>query len=534
MKTRLPLLMMATLVVASLLLFSTSCNKDVENNEDAISGQKKMSVNSISSTNISVDWNNWTDGDNYNVAMAIADFGDINNFTHDEQDRTLISLSRLRVSLLKDVYGAAGGVITNSNVGESDGFELNYKVKFHSTFDFKTKGVIGFGFNIGDGAAGVADGEGGSFRLMWDKDTNGNFYFKPYVYYADQPGTSGDDFGVRYPATGSIGGSVWYDIKMVFKANTKLDRNGRAELYINNVQVLNTPIRWTKDNAKRKVNQLLFSNYRSGAGSESTSIANVWFDDLTLVSSTPTYSPTWCDSLLTVSNLFDPISATNYHLTEINTSNANLQMALAGKIEGETGTEFAKRMDCCVAFNASMGISNPPPGERHPVGIQIIDGNIVQALSTIRYTLGIKDNNELVNYELNETAANIVSDGANYALTAFTPLIKNHQPVSAAILSSVGNYSRTTDPRQAIAQYDNGNIVVFSCGGRSYGGVGMSAADVIRILSALDVKFAFMLDGGGSVTTMVNGQRITPLIDGSGTLERPRPNWLYVKYDHGD
>src|SRR5690606_1069731 len=104
-------------------------------------------------------------------------------------------------------------------------------------------------------ADGVANGTGGTFRLMWGKDSNGNFYLKPYIYYADQPGSSGNDFGVRYPATGSIVGSTWYNVKMVFKANTKLDRNGKAELYINNVQVLNIPIRWTKDNSKRKVNQ---------------------------------------------------------------------------------------------------------------------------------------------------------------------------------------------------------------------------------------------------------------------------------------
>src|SRR5690606_29676577 len=237
----------------------------------------------------------------------------IHNFTQVEQARTLISLSRLRVTFQKNEYGAASGVITNSDLEESEGFEMNFKVKVHADFDFKAKGVVGFGFNIGDGASGVANGEGGTFRLMWDKDANGNFFLKPYIYYADQPGTSGDDFGVRYPASGSIGGSVWYNVKMVFKANTKLNRNGRAELYINNVQVLNTPIRWTKDHSKRKANQLLFSNYRSGAGSESSVNANVWFDDFTLVSTAPAYTPTWCDSVYTVTNHFDVTSATNYY-----------------------------------------------------------------------------------------------------------------------------------------------------------------------------------------------------------------------------
>lgn len=80
-----------------------------------------------------------------------------------------------------------------------------------------------------------------------------------------------------------------------------------------------------------------------------------------------------------------------------------------------------------------------------------------------------------------------------------------------------------------IAQYPNGDLLIFSCGGRGYGGEGMYASDVIRILSNLNVEFAFMLDGGGSVTTVLNGERITPMIDNYGTEERPRPSWLYIE-----
>ncbi|OJU26797.1 MAG: hypothetical protein BGN92_07200 [Sphingobacteriales bacterium 41-5] len=244
------------------------------------------------------------------------------------------------------------------------------------------------------------------------------------------------------------------------------------------------------------------------------------------------YPPSIGDSVYTITKLFDTVSETSYFLTEINSNKTNLQMALAGKIAGETGTEFAKRMDCCIAFNASLGINNPPPGERHPIGIQIVDGVIIQDnINSRRYTLGIKPENVLVAYPPYETASNILNDGANYALTAFTPLIEKHKAVSQSVLNTVGNY-KVKHPRQVIAQYDNGNILVLSCGGRGYDGKGMTAADVIRILSALDVRFAFMLDGGGSVTTMVKGKRITPMIDEHGTIERPRPNWLYIRCQH--
>jgi len=235
----------------------------------------------------------------------------------------------------------------------------------------------------------------------------------------------------------------------------------------------------------------------------------------------------WCDSLYTVTTLYDSASATTYQLTEIKAANIQLKMAIANQVEGETGTEFVKRMGCCIAFNGSMGIKNLPNGVRQPVGIQIVDGKIIQDLRTKRYTLGIKENNQLVCYPPEYTAADILKDGTDFALTAFTPLIQNHRPVSMEILKTVPN-QLLKHPRQAIAQYDNGNILVLSCGGRGFGGEGMTTLDLIRIFSELDVRFAFNLDGGGSTTTILNGKRITPLIDNKGTVERPRPNWLYV------
>ena len=56
----------------------------------------------------------------------------------------------------------------------------------------------------------------------------------------------------------------------------------------------------------------------------------------------------------------------------------------------------------------------------------------------------------------------------------------------------------------------------------------MTAKDLIRILNEMDVKFAYNLDGGGSVSTIINGERITKQIDKNGTEDRLRPNFLYI------
>lgn len=86
MKTKFRCLFTLTLCVTSLLC--TSCKDDIPTDQDALQGERIeqsgfSAQTMLSPTDISVDWNNWTDGENYNVAMAISDFGDINNFTHD-------------------------------------------------------------------------------------------------------------------------------------------------------------------------------------------------------------------------------------------------------------------------------------------------------------------------------------------------------------------------------------------------------------------------------------------------------------------
>lgn len=52
----------------------------------------------------------------------------------------------------------------------------------------------------------------------------------------------------------------------------------------------------------------------------------------------------------------------------------------------------------------------------------------------------------------------------------------------------------------------NLDILILSCGGRGFDGDGMTAKEMMKILKRLNVKFAFNLDGGGSVSTVINRQ----------------------------
>src|SRR5690554_499326 len=101
MKTQFYFLTAATMVAASFSLLFTACEKKVLESERITLGENRI-ASSPPPTNISVNWNNWTHGDNYTVAKAIADFGHISGFTQAEQARTMISQGRLRVKLLKN------------------------------------------------------------------------------------------------------------------------------------------------------------------------------------------------------------------------------------------------------------------------------------------------------------------------------------------------------------------------------------------------------------------------------------------------
>lgn len=235
---------------------------------------------------------------------------------------------------------------------------------------------------------------------------------------------------------------------------------------------------------------------------------------------------------------FDEESATSYHLTHINHKDKNgelLKLELAQTIEkeGETVVDFSKRMNHpSVVINASQSYTIEA-GEIKALDVQIVNKVVVQEQHTSYYanTLGIKDNNELLAFKnKGVSASDMLKAGVNHALGGFVPLIENHKRVSDGVLNLTAAIQKP-HPRQIIAQLDNLDLLILSCGGRGYGGEGMSANDVIRILQEYDkdIKFAFMLDGGGSVTTVINGKLITKRIDGSGTKLRPRANFLYIE-----
>jgi exopolysaccharide biosynthesis protein len=196
----------------------------------------------------------------------------------------------------------------------------------------------------------------------------------------------------------------------------------------------------------------------------------------------------------------------------------------------ETARNFANRHSATVTLNASIFDIN----NFRLQGVQIQDGVVLNTeVIPSRYILGIKEDNEFKVYPPETDPITILNDGCRTALTSFIPLIENGNPVSSIILDDyTGGQDGQLHPRQILCQYPNKDIVIVSVEGRLHNDKGMDNDDLIRILTDLRVDFAFMLDGGGSVQTVVRGTLVNTPSDDKGHTERVVPDFLYFGKDH--
>lgn len=245
------------------------------------------------------------------------------------------------------------------------------------------------------------------------------------------------------------------------------------------------------------------------------------------------------DKLLSESNFYDEItfakyrdtiSATDYFITHVPKYDKNgkvirlkhgYQNDLMNSANGETTRNFAARKTASLVTNASRWDIN---GSGLIRGIQIQDGIILQDQDGgTAYTLGINAENQLKAFPPSVNAATILAEGYVNTVSGFYPMIQDGQAVDPAIYNNTAK-----EPRQAIAQLSNGDILFLTCSGRNTNNAGMSYLDMIRILQARGATFAYNLDGGGSTQTNVRGATINDAIDDSGKTERPVADFLYV------
>lgn len=233
---------------------------------------------------------------------------------------------------------------------------------------------------------------------------------------------------------------------------------------------------------------------------------------------------------------FDDISNTTYYITRIPYKDdqgkiIKIKRGFANDSinggTGETARSFAKRHKATLTVNASIFDTSTLKFQ----GVQIVDGKIINTgIIGSRYVLAFDDDNNFKVYPPEVDPQKILNEGYKNALTSFIPLIENFEQVDQSIIDG---YTASDDPhpRNVIAQFENKDILIFTCDGRTTIDTGMTIPDVIRILQRYGVKFAFNLDGGGSAQTIYRDTLVNKAIDNNGYDERKVPDFLYFGKD---
>lgn len=237
----------------------------------------------------------------------------------------------------------------------------------------------------------------------------------------------------------------------------------------------------------------------------------------------------------TITKNYDPVSETEYWITEIVTdSETPLYFDVTEGGKGQTVREYATEHNTTISINGGT-METDSAGNIVPSGVTIINGEVItDKPSSFQWKVGLTYDNKLVFFSPEKTSQEIFNEEPNIkdVLTAFTPLIIDGEAASPDILSDGINYDER-HPRQVIGQKANGNMLFFTTGGRGYGGQGMLASDCIRILQNIGCEKAFMLDGGGSTSLVEKGVFLNYRIDNLGTSERRRPTVINLGADKG-
>jgi hypothetical protein len=264
-----------------LALLFVSCTKKDKNIDFIVDNDIKVPSSTDPETK-TVTFNR-PDG-TYTKIQAESDFGVPINMTwrnidiYDNQARVRIPANTL-----------SQGNIVNIDIADGTEYELSFKVKFGPNFDWSRGGKVGFGLHIGNGYTGcnkADNGLGGTARLMWYNETGSKTnhvttgaHFRPYVYYKDMPSTCGDTFGKR---SKQINTNTWYTIKIRVKSNTGSSANGLVSYEIDGENLLNQNIRWTTDDAYRKIKYITFHTFRGGSQEywQATTDNHIYYDDV--------------------------------------------------------------------------------------------------------------------------------------------------------------------------------------------------------------------------------------------------------------
>lgn len=232
---------------------------------------------------------------------------------------------------------------------------------------------------------------------------------------------------------------------------------------------------------------------------------------------------------ITTSKVFDNASKTYYYVTKIPRCDEKgsiipLKMGIANDdvnfSELESTLKHAWRKNATLCINA--GVFNVETLK--PVASVIYNGDIIyKDIPTVtpekyQYFAITKDNHYKV-YPIGTTPESMLKDDVQFATPIFASLLLDGVPVTQTDLRK--------EPRQSIGFAEDNSIIIISCDGRSSESLGMSYDDLARIHALNGSINAYILDGGGSTSTVLRGVKQNENVD-NYTTDRSVGTFLYV------
>lgn len=305
----------------------------------------------------------------------------------------------------------------------------------------------------------------------------------------------------------------------------KLLRDTKATLLLQNGRI-DKLYNYVKTNLDVSLRRLLDSMKLNGEISEIVT-DTILFDIIDRIEKTNVFY----DNIGT-SKIFDNASNTYYYLTIIprydnKGSPIPLKMGIANDdltcttLESTLKHAWRKNATLCI----NCGVFNVDTDK--PIASIIYEGKILYrdipttTPEKYQYFAITKDRNYKV-YPIGTTPEAMVYDEVYYACPIFQSLILEGVPVEQTDLR--------VEPRQSIGITATGDIIIISCDGRSSESLGMSYDDLARLHALNGSINAYILDGGGSTSTVLRGVKQNENID-YFTTDRAVGTFLYVAKD---
>lgn len=171
-----------------------------------------------------------------------------------------------------------------------------------------------------------------------------------------------------------------------------------------------------------------------------------------------------------------------------------------------------------------------------PLGTVIQNGQVLQQGADGNFTathdavLTINSSGELGYANPLDSATTMVSNGIVSAVTGHVPIIAEYKKIDDVITQNVPEWMAYMDnssdaQRHVLGQYTNGDYVVISAEARNYQGTGnMTVRQMQGLCISLGMRIAFLLDGGGSMETVVGQRQLNPFYE--NTLGRVVPTYI--------